>query len=213
MSNVIQYNSHQEVLASIKGLTIEQTLARLEQITFATGELIREAACLVHHAEELGVDMRRFKQTLLPALRLVWEGKLLVEAFLHFFPKPGLLPIVAKLPREEQERLADGGRLPVVVIGTNPAIELYTTRMVDPMDPKEMSKSVEEQLIDRREGRIRDKKEQMGLLDQKRKEEAIKTEKVTRGNMVIDPDRGGAMCRGWVSWEDMEAALAYKRRR
>lgn len=133
MSTALQIpTSHDEseILDRLTPLSNADLRSRLaESLTRSVDEL-REAAACARLLEERGEDLSHLPGRLLNYLRLIAHGQLQPEVVVHFAGSPTLMRTIAGLPKPDQKRLADGGKVELAVRrGTT-----FDTRLVSPLD-------------------------------------------------------------------------------
>ncbi len=185
----------------LAGYTTEQLRAELARGLQVTAECLLRLALVVKLLEERGEDLSGLRLPLLHHLRRIACGQVLPEVVVRFAAAPGLIAKIGSLPLPEQKRLAEGGKVTVVV---RTAAGETTHKQVDPLHlaPGQVS------LVFARD-HLRGIAEQGVLLDQ-RPERGEK--QPPRGRVRSDSARGGLRVgRVFVPQSEVIEALGHLR--
>lgn len=181
------------------GMTDEQLDAELSRCLRVTAEDMKRLAGILREKENRGHDISAFRMCPIHSLRLIASGQLLPEILVAFIGQPSLVRAIGSLPISDQERIARGEPLKLVVFGSGGQTD---TRMVAPrlLGSKEIK-----QLFDR--DHIRDEAEQAMYLDRQRQKQIRKAPDRV-GVMRIDKERGGVTVGNhFISEGDLASAL------
>ena len=164
---------------------------------------LRTAATIVSIMEKRGIDLSDMKLALLPYLRKIASNQVMPEVIIRFVGVPSLLNVIGNLPMPDQEKLAAGEPVPLMVVGP----EGRAIRMADPLL---MSMTQRTQAFAR--DRIRDEAEQALFLDSKLlKASTPIPERI--GKLKIDKERGGVMVgRQFIPLDDLARAVSVLRK-
>lgn len=168
-----------------------------------TAESMMRLAWIVRILEDRGEDLSGLRLPLINHLRRIAHGQVLPELVVRFAAQPGLLNRVALLPIPDQQRLAAGESVRLVVLRETPDGRRVTDhRMVDP------SKLTQEQIWQVfGQDRIRSEAEQVLYLEDRVMRPA--TTPTPRGRVRPDPARGELVVnRSFVPKAEIVEALA-----
>lgn len=117
-------------LQSLELLSNEQLKEELaKQLELSAGHLLR-LALIVQVLENRGEDLSELRIGLIHHLRRIASGQVLPEVVVRFSGSPALLNIVSRLPLTEQQDLASGQPVRLVVPTPEGG---YTHRLADPL--------------------------------------------------------------------------------
>lgn len=168
-----------------------------------TAESMMRLAWIVRILEERGEDLSGLRLPLINHLRRIAHGQVLPELVVRFAAQPGLLNRVALLPMPDQQRLAAGDSVKLVVLRETADGRRETDhRLVDP------SKLTQDQIWQVfGQDRIRSEAEQVLYLEDKTMRPT--TSPQPRGRVRPDVSRGGLIVnRSFVSRGEIIHALA-----
>jgi len=111
-------------------LTSNQLRTELTASLARTVAEFRRLAWIVRLLEERGEDLTDLRLSLLPYLRKIAYGQLLPEIMIRFSQSPGVMRVVASLPMPDQEKLANGERIPMAIRTPDGKLD---KRLVDPL--------------------------------------------------------------------------------
>jgi hypothetical protein len=162
-------------------------------------ELVR-LAWIVRLLEERGEDLTDLKLDLVPYLRLIAYGQLSPGLVVRYGHSGALMKVARSLPMPDQDRLARGERVPMVVRKPDGG---FDQQMADPalMSPRQIAQVFAA-------GRVRSTEEQILVLrDQPAK--PAKRKKETVGRITITPVGDGIIVKGtFIPKSDLVEALA-----
>ena len=119
-------------IADLSTLTDEQLLQEIRDGIEMSARGIERAARAIVELERRGRDLSEFRRQTVHFLSLVAYKQLLPEVYLQFMGNGPWLRVIAQLPIPDQEKIASGKSLPMVVAGTGPT--KWTTILVNPRD-------------------------------------------------------------------------------
>ena len=114
----------------IAAMTIAELRQALTDSLTTTATALIRLALVVQALETKGEDVSELRVPLLTYLRRIATGQLLPGVVARFAENPALVRKVEQLPVTDQERLADGQPVQLVVRGANG--EPWTHRLADP---------------------------------------------------------------------------------
>lgn len=188
---------------------VEAELARLDKLSsdeirreladgvrMSAAGLVRIAACF-RVLEARGEDLSELRGLLPDHIRRIAYGQLHPEAVVRFGPYPLLLDRVSRLPAPDQERLAGGGTVELIVRRE----DSWDRRLADPL---RLTRSQVYQVF--ASGHIRAEAEQKLILEEKG---TPPPSKKPRGKARADRERGGLVVgRVFVNQAEVLEALA-----
>ncbi len=183
----------------LKTLTTEQLKQALATHMQLTVEHFTRIAHIVRELEDRGEDLESLKLSLLNYFRKIAAGQLSAHAVVRFAQRNDLLSRVAQLPLPDQDFLAAGGPVSLVVRqdGT------MTTRLLDPLN---LDRTQIFQVFGK--GEIRSESQQVAFLESIQRERLKPTSPVT-GRLRPDHARGGLILgRQFFHADDILTALA-----
>ncbi len=190
-------------LAALAELSSERLRTALVKSLARTAAELKRLAWIVRILEERGEDLTDLRIGLLTYLRQIAYGRLAPEALVRFADSTSLMNVVAGLPVHEQEQLAAGEPVKLVVRRPDGSNDV---RLADPL---KMTRDQIGQAFGR--GKIRDEAEQILILED-RATKPIAGDKrgaVKVGKVRADRKRGGLVIgRTFVPAADVVAALA-----
>lgn len=177
--------------------SLKQELAKSLQVT--ARELLR-LAWIIRTLEDRGEDLSGLRIPLLQHLRRIAYGQCLPETVVRFAAFPMLLQRVASLPLPEQQRLAEGGAVTLVVRREDNTFDL---RQADPL------KLTRDQIVQVfGPDRVRDQAEQILILED-RAGRPVRRLPAQQGIVRPDPERRGILVnRTFVPHAEVLTALA-----
>jgi len=194
-STAVIITQHNSDLHAMPTETLKLELAKSLQITV---ENFQRMAFIIRELEERGEDLESLRISLLTYLRKIAHGQLAAAAVVRFASRPDLLARVSRLPLPDQEFLAQGGPIDLVVRQG----ESMTTRKLDPFT---LERNQLAQVFDT--DKIRSTSEQIALIESK----PANTEKTTRkpGSIRVDRERKGLILgRKFFSANEILEALS-----
>ena len=169
----------------------------------ATASRLVRLAWIVRILEERGEDLSDLGMNLIPYLRRIAYGQLSAEAVVRFSGSPALMETIAALPRPEQDRMAAGESVTLVVPAAAGGSSKYDLRRAD---PAKLTRRQFRQVFAR--GRLRDEAEQILFLESAGPE-IPKRERTKPAKLRPDKERGGFWVkRTFVSAADAVAVLS-----
>lgn len=172
---------------AIATMTTEELRDELVAALKITAESLSRLALIVQTLEERGDDLSGLRIPLLDHLRRIAHGQVLPELVVRFAGKSMLLHRVSLLPMPDQQRLANGGTVELVVRRDSPDGEntSFDKRQADPqrMTPKQVCQVFAND-------HIRGEGEQILLLEDKRSPTKSAS---PRGKVRTDKQRGGLL--------------------
>ena len=193
-------------LALVQAMPTEQLLEELRRGLELTVKQILRLSWIVRTLEERGQDLTGLRQkvgALLDYLRRVAHGQLLPEVVVRFAGSPMLVQAIAQLPTPDQQKLASGEKVTLVVPGTGD--EGMTHRLLDPL---QLSRDQVAQVFGK--GRLRAEAEQIALLEDRRLKPAPARGSPAHGKCRADREKDGIVVNRTCSvpLADVLAALA-----
>lgn len=187
-------------MAEYEAMTDDELKALLVKGLQDAGQSILRCACLVHTLTSRGVNMTGLTAPqVIGRLKKVACGQLLPDVMVRFAGVPSLIDRIGCLPLDEQRRLADGGRVLLVVRGEGG----QTDHMM--ADPLKMGREQISQAFG--VSSIRDVEQQVLLLAGRREKKAAPVPQRI-GHMDIDKELGVARVgRKIITPADLKAAL------
>ncbi len=188
----------------LAALPTERLLELLSELNADVLAKLHTVARVVRVLIDKGVKLTSQQVPLLYLIKPVANGITLPEVVTRFIGRSSLIPLIGKLPHDEQKRLAEGGRVPLSVHDGKGGT---TVLMADPM---EMTKQQVEQVFATAdcETRVRSEQEQILLLhSQRTKEKAKRPDKVEDWKLdhELKKARNGSK---WHTLETLEAVVA-----
>lgn len=185
--------------AQLKEMPIQELRESLAESLRLTADAMLRAAFIVRELEARGENLSGLRP-MLPVLRKIAAEQVLPEVVVRFGGHRRLLSIVSNLPMEDQQKLAAGEPVPLIVHAEDGK---RTQRMADPLEmrPEQISQAFAPD-------HLREPSEQHLLLDSKVAESKRKPERI--GNLIaVDKERGGIVVarRHFIPQCDLEAAL------
>jgi hypothetical protein len=185
-------------LAALDDDALEAELVRAMGLTVTS--LVR-TAWIIRLMEERGRDLSHLKIGMLDYLRRIAYGQVAPELVVHYSESPALLRILASLPLPDQQRLASGE--PVKLVVRRPEGK-FDVRMVEPL---KMARDQLALVFGR--GKIRDEAEQILMLEDRQPRPTGSKGARRRGTIEPDPVRGGLVVgRKFFPTGDVIEALA-----
>ncbi len=183
----------------LKAMSTDDLKGALLECLRITARALRDAAFIVHELEERGEDLDALKMSWMKWLRLIAHGQVSADAVARFAGKVTLLDAVGGLPLPDQDRLAGGEPVRLLVYTTDGK---PTHRMADPRD---LTPDQIRQVFDKR--CIRNEAAQALYLDDKR-QKAARAVPSAVGELKIDRERSGVMHgRKFIPLADLVAAV------
>jgi hypothetical protein len=184
MSNALAIPSHNASppadLIDLDDDSLEAELVR--SLSMTVSSLIR-TAWVIRLMEERGKDLSHLKIGMLDYLRRIAYGQVAPELVVRYAESPSLMRTLAALPFPDQQRLASGE--PVKLVVRRPEGK-FDVRMVEPL---KMARDQLTQVFGR--GKIRDEAEQILMLEDREPRPLGSKGAQRRGSIEIDPRRGG----------------------
>lgn len=178
---------------------LEMALSLVQNLAHNVIRLSQVAYAMKRSGDDLAPLRRQLGTTLVLLLR-VGCGQVFAGTYLCFGGNPDLYRPISRLDLGEQQRLADGGRIRVVVF--NAATKEYDVRDKDPLD-------LDAEEIKRVFGRdeIRTEAQQRAILDRHVRDSVISARTETVGKIKVDKARDGIVLHGFASRSDVKRAL------
>lgn len=167
----------------LASLTNDQLRRMIREGIEMTARGITQAARAIVELEKRGEDLSEFRRQTVHFLSLVAYRQLLPEAYLQFMGMSQWLKAISQLPMPDQERIASGKTLPLVVAGT--VGQKWTVLQVAPRD---VQPAKIKQLIG--PDGIRSEAEQIAWLESAAVETTKRKERRTLGPITIDRTAG-----------------------
>lgn len=182
----------------LNSLGVSELKSLLNQSIQVTTRFIAFLAKVWKALEDKGEDLSDLRHGLMRYLPLVSAGKMDASLLIQFAGQQLLLRELALLPTEEQCRLANGEKIPLVT-KTN---EGFSTKLVDLAN---LHSRYYPQIFT--VGRVRTEAEQMAMLDASKPKR--RQQKIRKKNVIIDQQKGAIKC-GTTSIliDDVLSALA-----
>jgi hypothetical protein len=179
-------------------MTTDRLKGELANMLTSTAARLVRLAWVVRILEERGEDLSDLGLNLIPYLRRIAYGQMSAEAVVRFSGSPALMEAISMLPRPDQERIASGANVELVVRRGD---KEFDTRQCD---PARLTRSQFRQIFAK--GRVRDRAEQILYLEETTGKPA--PERRTKGRLRPDAARGGFWVnRTFVPAADAVAAL------
>ncbi len=210
MSDLIPRTASDALEAEFASMPMEQLANLIREGLLLTVAAVSRLTCAARVYERRGGDLNKLTGFLAEHILAVVRGHLLPELMVRFLRSDHhhvrrLVPVLARLPLDEQQKLVAGERVETVVLA--PDGRGYTT---DKIDPLEMTPRQVRQVFAR--SNIRSLAAQRAII-QDRRMEAAKPIPEQVGKLKIDNERGGVVIgRHFVPWSDLETALRLKRK-
>lgn len=187
--------------AKLLAMTSEQLRAELVKALQVTADSLRWTAWIVRLLEERGDDLSDLKIGILDYLRRIAYGQVTPELVVRYAQSPALLRTLAALPLPDQQKIAAGE--PVRVVVRRPDGQ-FDHRMAEPL---KLTRDQVAQVFGR--GKIRDDAEQILLLEGRQEASGTPKAKARRAGVAADPGRGGLVVgRKFVDAGSVVSALA-----
>lgn len=183
------------------GLDRASLRAELARSLAMTAAHLMRTAWVVRLLEEQGDDLSDLRIGLLDYLRRIAYGQVSPDLVVRYSQTPGLMRTLTALPLPDQNRIASGEPVTVVVRRED---GVFDKRLADPL---KLTKDQVSQVFAR--GRIRDEAEQILLLEDSRPKEASRKIAHRRAQVKVDRERGGLVIgRKFFAAGDVVSALA-----
>lgn len=170
----------------LEALSQPELLAAIKDGFRRTVECVLRLATAVGVYERRGFDLGELRLSILPSLRLIAEGRMSAEAYLHFSRSPEVLKRLSGLPLADQMRLAEGKRVSVCVQKADGSIDKTL------LDPRYLSREQVAQVFGT--DHLRDEAEQQPLVRQ-RIADRVRPKRERIDGAEVDRERGG-VCVG-----------------
>lgn len=192
--------------AKIDAMSLDEVEQFFHQCAQGMAEHILAMAHAVQRLQAEPLRMQRlcdlYGKPYVNLLKLVACEMVVPELVRRFYTKPKLLAVLGGFPKQEQEELANGKMVPLMVLGPTGKLE---AAFRDPfnMDQKQYRQAFSRDPLPH----IRDEAEQVAYYHRKLIKDAKPVpEKI--GYLRIDKERGGAMVgRKWIPRADLVAAV------
>lgn len=173
--------------AELGSLSTADLRAELHRVLSVTAESLRRLAVIVRILEERGEDLSDLRLGLISYLRRIAYGQLVPELVVRYASHHELLRHAASLPMPDQERLANGEQVPLVV---RVAGGQHEVRMADPSN---MRREQITQVFGPHG--LRDPDEQTLILDARSDEKSGDVPRLKCGEITVDRRRGRLIIR------------------
>lgn len=184
-----------KVAAELAAMGNDELRAELTRTLSLTADSISRMAAIIRELESRGEDLSDLRIGMVPFLRRIAHGQLSASAVVRFASRPLLLQQIGNLPLPDQEKLAGGEPVRLMVGGGD-------FRLVDPMD---LTRDQFFQVFAR--DHIRDDSEQSLVLQQK-STQPKKKRKIQSGRVRPDRERMGLIVgRAFAPIDDVLAGL------
>ena len=185
----------------LSGLDTAELRLELARGLRVTADSLLRLAWIVRLLEERGEDLSDLRIGLLDYLRRIAYGQVAPELVVRYAESPGLMRTLAALPLPDQQRIASGEPVQVVVRREDGKFDV---RMADPI---KMTRDQISQVFGR--GKIRDQSEQILILEDSRPKTVARKLARNRGLVSPDRERGGLIVgRKFFAAGDIVSALA-----
>jgi hypothetical protein len=134
-------------------MTTDRLKGELANMLTSTAARLVRLAWVVRILEERGEDLSDLGLNLIPYLRRIAYGQMSAEAVVRFSGSPALMEAISMLPRPDQERIASGANVELVVRRGD---KEFDTRQCD---PARLTRSQFRQIFAK--GRVRDRAERV----------------------------------------------------
>jgi len=188
----------------LMALTAEERLRRAMSLVDDMAANVVELGRVIYAMKQSGDDLmavrRRFSASAVGMLFKIGCGQVNPATYLNFGGRPSLYRPVSRLDLGEQQRLAEGGRINVVVYNPRTGETDVRAKTAAELDDEEIARVFAD-------GAIRTEAEQRAILDRQGRAAVIRQRVETVGKITVDKDRDGIVLHGFASRADVKRAL------